>query len=270
MQNCVPIAKMKASLRLIDDAVVLTSGDPLMEDWEAVVPKGSMADLKLRKALAPHNENKAILDLVEDFLASEASSTSYPSGLVFGTKSFTGSNSTIGIGIHQGGTTPVHYGLSLRGTDIISIRGAKGSGRTTFTRQFFPNDVTSFIDFATVDFDQLSPSARKEYGHSIALSFQRNPNLRYLVLDHYSQSTSLKRKHHPAFYHDMMEQILGNARIFAQLGKTLILAEGHPERIINRVVDMTGNGDYGFCIGGIEFPALPMLKPRRPRLAPRG
>lgn len=247
---------MQASLRLIDNSVVLSSGDPLMEDWESVVEQGSIADLKLRKALAPDAERHSIDELVEDFLLSGASYLAYESGVSMSLKPFPRNGNVIELRAYHGSMKKVYVGLDLNDIAVLAIDGVHGSGRSTFVKDFFPRDITSVVDFAKIDFTSLSPSTRKDYGNSVALSFVRNTNLRYLVIDHFTPSSANKRKHHPALYHDMLMQIVDSVSMFRSLGKVLVLAEAASDLATDRTIVLSDEkGQYRFSMGDVVFPA---------------
>lgn len=260
-KNCVPIENIFARFSMVDNRVILTSTDPLLEDWQAFVPEGTLADLKLRSKLHPNDESRTISGLVDEFLQSKATTSSYDSGLTLGLKPLPSRNGKmISIKISMASVTSVYVGIDFSNTNIIMLNGGVGTGKTTFAKSVFPSEISSYIDFSTVDFSLLSPSIRKDYGNSVALSFARNPNLKYLILDHFGNSSTNKRKNHPAIYHDMYMQILDMESEFASMGKTIVLAEEAEISQPTMNIDFNyEDGWYSYSLGGIVFP------PVRPR-----
>lgn len=258
MEKRVPISLVTARIRHTDNAVVISSKDPLMEDWESIITPGTLSDLKLRKLLIPIDKRKKVNDLIETFLLSGAKHISYESGVTLSSSPFPENSDNI-ITLQPPTKTgnPVYMGIDFSEASVIGIAGEGQSGRSAFVRDFFPSEITSIVDFAKVDFDELSPTTRKDYGNSIALSFLRNPNIKYLIIDHFSISTAAKRKHHPAFYHDILEQIVDQVSIFRSLGKALVLAEFSKEPNVDTVIQLGNDqSNRNFAIDNVVFPLI--------------
>lgn len=233
-----------------------------MDGWESPLTPGSLPEMKLRQILTPVSTRITVDHLVNEFLLSGASYLSYKSGITLSLEPFAEEKySMVRICEYKDSTSPVYVGLDLSSCTTVRIDGNESSGKSTFALNFFPKDVTSRVDFAKVDFSSLSSSTKKDYGNSVAMAFIRNPNLKYLIIDHFSHAAATKRKYHPALYFDMLSQIMESLNMFKDYGKILVMAE--VDRTISSDVTIELGKDLlkrEFLINDVAFPMSKLEK----------
>lgn len=216
-----------------------------------MVPAGSVGWSELRKELvpAPVNGAKSAADVVEAFLGSGATELSFPSGIKISSRPFPDWGRVIPLASFS--APGVYVGLDLKGSRVLSVSDVSGESTVPFVHSILPGDASTYIDFATLDLGDLPPSTRREYGTQQALSFIRSRNLRYMVLENFAPSQG-SRNVHPGIRYDMLRQIADQLGLFADTGRTLVLAGA--STLIKPDISIRLDSDARtFTVGGLVF-----------------
>lgn len=227
--------------------VVLSSADPLLAGWSQVLDPYTQYEKRIRDILNPEDVH-SLEEAVLQFEASKAQTTAYKDGLMISKLPLL--QETM-IPLLEVVEPELYIGLDMIDHEVVSLYGNEEE-KLHFVSTFFRRADATVFDFAQADLSNLPANAKRDYGTSVALSFMRNPNLQYLVLNNYAKQSQHKRSDHPAVYSNMLEQILDHIKMFKSVNKRLILAEGI--KGVPSDLDITFNGNGSFIIDDVVIP----------------
>lgn len=269
-----PLEGMYVYHRTKDNSLHLASDDDNLSDFDIVLEKKFASTGYLRNAMEEAGIiNTSLETLLKSFTLMGINHASYESGLTLIRVQKNDSLSQLKIPERYlplskrpvPGNGAIHVGIDCTNFGIIGIGGEAGSGRTTFAKNQFSDDVTKHLDFATINYGSMTPHQKENFGNTVSQEFLRDSFKKFLVLDNYSTSRGVKNlNYHPTLYFDTFRQIVEHAKFFRKAGKTLVVigvdAEGNLEKAkSDAYIELLGNNlymNYGFSFANIDFPKI--------------
>lgn len=269
-----PLEGMYVYHRTKDNSLHLASDNENLNDLDIILEKKFHSTQYLKQAMEDAGIiNMPLENLLKSFTMMGINHASYESGLTLIRVHKNDSLSQLKIPAHYlplskrsvPGNGSIHVGIDCENIGVIGIGGEPGSGRTTFTKNQFPEESTRYLDFASINYGAMSPHQKENFGNTVSQEFLRDSTKKFLVLDNYSTSRGVKNlNYHPTLYFDTFRQIVEHSKLFRKAGKTLVIlgvdSEGNLEKAkSDAYIELLGNNlymNYGFSFANIDFPKI--------------